>query len=135
MDPETFIIAVFCLVDETLAALLDGRRLRQRGPAPVLADGAVLTIDTVGACLGLDQDEALFDHVRRDHADLFPALRRVHRPAFGHLVERYRAKRGRARDRWHLCGRLLRKVLSHTLAASLNAALGNPPLQLARLLD
>ncbi|MBA2469880.1 MAG: IS982 family transposase, partial [Chloroflexia bacterium] len=33
-----------------------------------------------------------------------------------------------------LCSRLLRKVLSHTLATLLNAALGHPPLQLARLL-
>jgi hypothetical protein len=30
------------------------------------------------------------------------------------LVERYRVKRVRARDRWHLTSRFLRKVLSHT---------------------
>ena len=68
--PETFIIAVFCLVDETLAAATAGR---------------------------------------------------------------YDARRVRARDLWHLSGRLLREVLSHTVAVLLNHGLGNPPLQLARL--
>ena len=54
--------------------------------------------------------------------------------AFGQLVERYHAKRLRARDPWHLASRLLRKVLSHTTAVLLNARVGNPPRQLARLL-
>ncbi|MGH2562071.1 MAG: IS982 family transposase, partial [Thermomicrobiales bacterium] len=53
---------------------------------------------------------------------------------FGQLVERYHAKRVWARDQWHLCSRLLRKVLSHPIATLLNTAIGNPPLQLARLL-
>lgn len=53
---------------------------------------------------------------------------------FGQLVERYHSKRVWARDLWHLCSRVLGKVLSHTTAALLNAALGNPPLQLTRLL-
>ena len=33
---------------------------------------------------------------------------------FSELVERYRAKKVRARDRWHLTSRWLGKVLSHT---------------------
>ena len=53
---------------------------------------------------------------------------------FGQLVERYHVKRVWARDLWHLRSRLLRQVLSHTMATLLNAALGHPPLQLARLL-
>jgi hypothetical protein len=32
------------------------------------------------------------------------------------LVERYRAKKVRARDRWHLTSRWLRKILSHTMS-------------------
>jgi hypothetical protein len=39
-----------------------------------------------------------------------------------------------ARDLWHLTSRLLRTVLSHTLAFLLNYRVGNPPLQLAKLL-
>jgi len=53
---------------------------------------------------------------------------------FSQLVERYSVKRVWARDLWHLRSRLLRKVLSHTLAFLLNYRAGNQPLQLAKLL-
>ncbi len=52
---------------------------------------------------------------------------------FGQLVDRCAVKRVWARDLWHLCSRLLRKVLMHTLAVLLNVDLGNPPLHLAQL--
>jgi hypothetical protein len=45
-----------------------------------------------------------------------------------------RVKRVWARDLWHLTSRLLRKVLSHTVAFLLNHRMGNQPLQLAKLL-
>ena len=35
------------------------------------------------------------------------------------LVERYHAKRVRARDEWHLIARWLRKLASHTIAVLL----------------
>jgi IS5 family transposase len=54
---------------------------------------------------------------------------------FGQLTERYTIKRMWARDFWHLWSRLLRKVLSHTLAFLLGERAGHSPLQLARLLD
>lgn len=44
VDLEEFIIAVYCLIDELLAELgtdPDWRRIRQRGPAPTLADAEV----------------------------------------------------------------------------------------------
>jgi hypothetical protein len=53
---------------------------------------------------------------------------------FSQLLGRYSVKRVWARDLWHLTSRLLRKVLSHTLAFLLNHRSGNPPLQLAKLL-
>ena len=53
---------------------------------------------------------------------------------FSQLVGRYSVKRVWARDLWHLASRLLRKVLSHTVAFLLNHQTGNPPLQLAKLL-
>jgi hypothetical protein len=53
---------------------------------------------------------------------------------FSQLTERYSVKRVWARDMWHLAGRLLRKVLSHTIAFLLNHQAGNPPLQLSKLL-
>jgi len=42
------------------------------------------------------------------------AVRRRIETVASQLVERYRVKRVRARDRWHLTSRFLRKVLSHT---------------------
>ena len=54
--------------------------------------------------------------------------------AFGQLVDRYRAKRVSARDSWHLWSRLLRKLLSHTLAVHFTTQAGHPPLRLADLL-
>ena len=53
---------------------------------------------------------------------------------FGQLVDRYQVKRVWAKDMWHLQSRLLRKVLSHTIALFLNQTQGNPPMQLAKLL-
>jgi hypothetical protein len=53
--------------------------------------------------------------------------------SFGQLVERTTIKRVWARDCWHLANRLLRKVLTHTLAVFTNLTLQRPPLQLADL--
>ena len=53
---------------------------------------------------------------------------------FSQLTERYSIKRVWTRDLWHLSSRLLRKVLSHTVAFLLNHRMGNPPLQLSKLL-
>ncbi len=54
MDLSTFIIAIFCLVDDRLK----DRRIRQRGPSSKLSDSGVLTIEIVGEFLGLDADRA-----------------------------------------------------------------------------
>jgi hypothetical protein len=54
---------------------------------------------------------------------------------FSQLTGRYQIKKVWARDMWHLQSRLLRKILSHTLCFILNQSQGNPPLQLAKLVD
>ena len=85
MDLEEFMIAVSCLVDELLAELQRDpgwRRIRQRGPAPVLADSEVITMVTVGEFLGLDQDTTIDHYFRTHHAALFPRLTQVHRTTF-----------------------------------------------------
>lgn len=53
---------------------------------------------------------------------------------FGQPTDRLQIKHVRARDLWHLTGRIYRKVLAHTLALILNMEQGNPPLQFERLL-
>jgi hypothetical protein len=45
------------------------------------------------------------------------------------LTDRYRVKRVWSRDLWHLCHRLIRKVLSHTVAVWLNITAGLEPLR------
>src|SRR3954451_8364915 len=82
MDLETLIVAVFCLVDDFVRDLCHDHRLRQRGPAPVLADSEVLTAEIVGEFLGLDTDRGLHAHFRRHFGHLFPGLRQVHRTTF-----------------------------------------------------
>ena len=47
MPLEDFIITVFCWVEEHLNALLGDHRLRQRGFAPKLSDGEVITMEAV----------------------------------------------------------------------------------------
>jgi Transposase DDE domain len=78
MDATTLLITVYCLIDDWLA----GRRLRQRGPMPVLSDSEVLTIECVGEFLGIDTDKGLYDHFRRHYQGWFPALGRIHRTTF-----------------------------------------------------
>jgi hypothetical protein len=50
------------------------------------------------------------------------------------LVERYGAKRVRARDLWHLTSRFFRKVLGHTVCVHLCQQRGLPPLRFSELL-
>jgi hypothetical protein len=82
MDLDTFIIAVFCWIDEALPHVTSGQRVRQRGPEPVLYDSEVLTMEVVGTYLGLNQDSALFAYFRRHYAHFFPRLHHVHRTTF-----------------------------------------------------
>lgn len=85
MDLEEFTIAVYCVVDELLTesrADPGWRRVRRRGPAPILADAEVITMVAVGEFLGYDQDAAIDRYFQRPHPDWFPALRRVHRTTF-----------------------------------------------------
>jgi hypothetical protein len=78
VDLNTFIIAVFCLIDDRI----EDRTLRARGPLPKLSDAEVLTIEVVGEFLGLDTDRALYFFFRRHYREWFPALGEVHRTTF-----------------------------------------------------
>ena len=53
---------------------------------------------------------------------------------FSQLIERYRAKKVWAKDRWHLTSRFMRKVLSHTMAVYFCQQVGLSPLRFAKLL-
>jgi Transposase DDE domain len=85
VDLDEFMIAVYCLIDELLAELRTDpawTQVRRRGPAPILDDAEVLSMEVVGEFLGLDQDAAIYRYFRRHHPGWFPALLRVHRTTF-----------------------------------------------------
>lgn len=62
-------------------------------------------------------------------------LRRRIETVIGQLAERFSIKRVWARDVWHFCSRLLRKVLAHTIFVGLCQQQNCEPLQMARLLS
>lgn len=82
---------------------------------------------------------APYKHKSRDpHPSWSAALSKVRyriETVFGQLTDRYHLKRVWARKPWQLANRLLRCVLSHTVAFYLNRQKGNPPLQLSLLLS
>ncbi len=70
-------------MDEGLRELAEAvGRWRTRGPAPVLTDAEVLTLEVVGEYLGLDEDQAIYRYFRRHYRTWFPALARVDRTTF-----------------------------------------------------
>ncbi len=101
MDLNTFIVAVFCLIDDRLKDL---GRLRGRGPTPTLCDSEVLTIEVVGEFLGLDEDTELFAYFLRHYAHYFPNLRCVHRTTFTR----------QAANLWKVKERLWQELLADT---------------------
>jgi hypothetical protein len=100
MDLNTFIVAVFCLIDDRI----EDRALRARGPLPKLSDAEVLTIEIVGEFLGLDTDEAIFRYFRRHYGEWFPTLGEVHRTTFAR----------QAANLWKLKEHLWQELLSLT---------------------
>jgi len=78
MDITTFMIAVYCLIEDHLA----GQRLRARGPQPTLRDSEVLTMEVVGEFLGIDTESNIFTHFRRHYTDWFPGLGEITRTTF-----------------------------------------------------
>ena len=78
MDISTFIVSVFCLIDDRLKE----RCIRSRGPAPKLSDAEVITIEIVGEFLGIDTDKAIHLFFRRHYGEWFPTLGEVHRTTF-----------------------------------------------------
>src|SRR3569833_946791 len=82
MDQETLNIDVLCDVDDIERNQCREKRQRQRGPAPVLADSEVPTVEIAGEFLGLDTDQVLHAYFRRHFGHLFPGLRQVHRTTF-----------------------------------------------------
>ena len=77
MNLDDFIITCFCTIDEIVPSVTKGKRLRERGPMPKLADSEVITMELVGTYLGLSQDQEVFDYFRRHYAHFFPGMETI----------------------------------------------------------
>lgn len=80
MGLDDMIIAAYCVIDDALSKA--GGRIRRAGPPPRLSDAEVLTIETIGEFLGMDQDKQLYGFFRGRYGHFFPGLRQVHRTTF-----------------------------------------------------
>ena len=80
MDRDTFIITVYCLVDEHYAAVTAQHQVRRGGFAPALSDSEVITMEICGEYFKLDKDKDLFAYFRDHYRHFFPAL--GDRPSF-----------------------------------------------------
>jgi hypothetical protein len=74
MSIDDFIISVFCLIDDELRKILNGKKLRQRGPGPGLRDSEVITIEIVGEFLGMDCDKTIWEYFKRHWSHFFPKI-------------------------------------------------------------
>lgn len=78
MDLTPFVLNVFCIPHDWLK----DKRLRQRGPQPMLHDCEVLTFEIVGESLSYDEEQAIHDYFRRHWAHFFPVLSSVQQTTF-----------------------------------------------------
>src|SRR5260221_12793887 len=65
-----------------LPSVTQGKRLRERGPMPKLADSEVITMELEGTDLGLSRDQGVFDYFRRHYAHFFPEMAQGARTTF-----------------------------------------------------
>lgn len=74
MDRETFIIHIFCLVEDFFAALTRGKTLRKRGPKPAISDAEVIAIQVAGEFFGEDGDKDIWEYFKLNWSEFFPGL-------------------------------------------------------------
>jgi hypothetical protein len=74
MDRDTFIITVYCLVEEHYQHLTAACPLRHGGFVPQLSDVEVITMAIRGEFFKLARDTDLFAHFRAHYPHFFPAL-------------------------------------------------------------
>ena len=74
MDLETFIVTIYCEVDDFIQKEYPARKLRERGPLPRLADSEVITMEIVGEYLGLNTEKAIYQYFSMHWKGFFPQL-------------------------------------------------------------
>jgi hypothetical protein len=74
MDRDTFILTVYCLVDDESKKLRAVSRVRHVGFTPELSDAEVITMDICGEYFKLQTDKDLFDSFAHHYRHFFPLL-------------------------------------------------------------
>jgi hypothetical protein len=74
MDRDTFIITVYCLVDEEFKKLCAVYRVRHAGFTPALSDVEVLTMEICGEYFKQQTDKDLFGYFVQHYRHFFPML-------------------------------------------------------------
>jgi hypothetical protein len=73
MSREDFIIHVFCLVEKYYNDVVR-EPLRQRGPASMLFDTELITMEVVGEFFGMHEDKSIWQYFSSHWIDWFPNL-------------------------------------------------------------
>ena len=74
MERDTFIITVYCLVDDEYKKLRTVHCVRHRGFASQLSDAEVITMEICGEYCKLQTDKDLFDYSGQHYCHFFPQL-------------------------------------------------------------
>ena len=74
MNRELDITRLYVLLDDACKVVLQGERLRARGPAPSLTDAETLTIEILGEMYGHHDDASIWQYARAHWQGHFPGL-------------------------------------------------------------
>lgn len=74
MERDSFIITVYCLVDDEFKKLSVVHRVRHAGFTPQLSDAEVVTMEICGEYFKLHTDKDLFDYFAQHYRHFFPQL-------------------------------------------------------------
>jgi hypothetical protein len=118
MDTNTYLIKVFCLIND----FMKGKRIRRRGPQPILSDSEVLTMEIIGSFFGIDTDKGIYTYFRHHYGDWFPALLTVHRTTFTRQMA----------NLWKVKERIWNHVLNHLYFDRQISVIDNFPVPICR---
>lgn len=72
MERDSFIITVYCLVDDEFKKFSVVHRVRHAGFTPQLSDAEVVTMEICGEYFKLHTDKDLFDYFAQHYRHFFP---------------------------------------------------------------
>jgi hypothetical protein len=74
MNRENAIIGLYLTLEAVCVVVMQGQKLRQRGPAPDLTDAEILTIELFGEICGHHDDAAIWRYAKAHWQEWFPRL-------------------------------------------------------------